>query len=81
MIFYLRYKKGWRGCRIADYLNRLKIPAPRGGDWSPRQVESIYENEAYTGVTFNDQTYSGRFFAATRRWASYRSTAIPVSWY
>ncbi len=62
VIFYLRYKRGWRGCRIADYLNRLKVPAPRGGEWSPRQVESIYENEAYTGVTFNDQTYSGRFF-------------------
>jgi hypothetical protein len=62
VIFYLRYKKGWRGWRIADYLNRLKVPAPKGGDWSPRQVESIYENEAYTGVTYNDQTYSGRFF-------------------
>jgi hypothetical protein len=62
VLFYLRYKKGWRGCRIADYLNRLKIPAPKGGGWSPRQAESIYENEAYTGVTFNDQTYSGRFF-------------------
>lgn len=62
VIFYLRYKKGWRGCRIADYLNRLKVLAPKGGDWAPRQVESIYENEAYTGVTYNGQTYSGRFF-------------------
>ena len=62
IIFYLRYKKGWRGCKIADYLNRLKAPAPKGGEWSPRQVECIYENEAYTGVTFNGQTYSGRFF-------------------
>jgi hypothetical protein len=61
VIFYLRYKKGWRGCRIADYLNRLKVPAPKGGEWSPRQVESIYENEAYTGVKCN-KTYSGRFF-------------------
>jgi hypothetical protein len=34
VIFYLRYKKGWRGCRIADYLNRLKVAATRGGDWS-----------------------------------------------
>ena len=62
VIFYLRYKRGWRGFRIAAYLNRLNIPAPKGGDWAPRQVESIYENEAYTGVTFNDQTFSGRFF-------------------
>lgn len=62
VIFYLRYKRGWRGSRIADYLNRHSIPAPRGGEWSPRQVESIYENEAYTGVTFNDQTFSGRYY-------------------
>jgi hypothetical protein len=62
VIFYLRYKKGWRGCRIADYLNRLKVPAPKGGEWSPRLVECVYENEAYTGVTYNNQTYSGRFF-------------------
>ena len=62
VIFYLRYKRGWRGCKIADYLNRLKVAAPRGSDWSPRQVESIYENESYTGVSYNNQTYSGRFF-------------------
>src|SRR5205085_9979947 len=31
VIFYLRYKKGWRGTRIGDYLNRMKIPAPTGG--------------------------------------------------
>ena len=28
---------------------------------------SIYENEAYTGVTFNDQTYSGRFFRRDKK--------------
>lgn len=67
VIFYLRYKRGWRGCKIADYLNRAKVSAPRGGEWSPRQVESIYENEAYTGVTFNGQTYSGRFFRRDKK--------------
>ena len=66
VIFYLRYKRGWRGCKIADYLNHLGIRAPKGGEWSPRQVESLYENEAYTGVTFNDQTFSGRFFRRDR---------------
>lgn len=67
IIFYLRYKRGWRGWRIADFLNRHHVPAPKGGDWSPRQVESIYENEAYTGVTYNDQTYSGRFFRRDKK--------------
>lgn len=62
VIFYLRYKRGCRGAKIADYLNRLQVAAPKGGDWSPRQVENIYENEAYTGVTYSNQTYSGRYF-------------------
>jgi hypothetical protein len=66
VIFYLRYKRGWRGCKIADYLNRLGIPSPMGKEWSQRQVDTIYENEAYTGVTFNDQTFSGRFFRRDR---------------
>jgi len=61
IIFYLRYKKGWRGARIAGLLNRHHVPSPRGKSWSQRQVESIYENEAYTGFTYNNQTYSGRF--------------------
>jgi hypothetical protein len=66
VIFYLRYKRGLRGARIADYLNRNGIPSPKGREWSQRQVQIIYENEAYTGVTYNDQTYSGRFFRRDR---------------
>ena len=62
VIFYLRYKRGWRGCRIADFLNRHSVLSPEGKEWSQRQVQSIYENEAYTGVTTNDRTFSGRFF-------------------
>ncbi|HEX8341429.1 MAG TPA: recombinase family protein [Tepidisphaeraceae bacterium] len=62
VIFFLRYKRGWRGCRIADYLNRNHILSPKGKEWSPRQVQIIYENEAYTGVSVNDRTFSGRFF-------------------
>jgi hypothetical protein len=62
VIFYLRYKRGWRGLRIADYLNRHGIPSPRGREWAQRQAQIIYENDAYTGVTYNDKTFSGRFF-------------------
>ncbi len=67
VIFYLRYKKGWRGCRIADYLNCNAIPSPKGKEWSQRQVQIIYENPAYTGVTFNNKTFSGRFFRRDRQ--------------
>jgi hypothetical protein len=62
VIFYLRYKRGWHGAKIANYLNRLGIPSASGKEWSQRQVQIIYENDAYTGVTYNDKTFSGRFF-------------------
>ena len=62
VIFYLRYKRGLRGLRIADFLNRNGITSPKGKEWSQRQVQVIYENESYTGVSYNNQTYSGRFF-------------------
>lgn len=39
-----------------------KVLSPKGQEWSQRQVQIIYEHEAYTGVTYNDRTYSGRFF-------------------
>lgn len=66
VIFYLRYKKGWRGVRIADFLNRNGALSPKGKEWSQRQAQLIYENEAYTGVTFNNQTFSGRYFRRDR---------------
>jgi hypothetical protein len=61
VIFYLRYKRGWRGTKIAGFLNRMKVPSPKLKAWSQRQVEVNYGNEAYMGCTYNDQTYSGRF--------------------
>ena len=66
LIFYLRYERGWRGMRIAELLNRNGVRSPKGKEWSPRQVESIYENEAYTGCTYNNQTFSGRYYRRDR---------------
>jgi hypothetical protein len=66
VIFYMRYKKGWRGLRIADFLNRNSIPSPQQKQWSQRQVQIIYENTAYTGVTFNNKTFSGRYYRRDR---------------
>jgi Resolvase, N terminal domain/Recombinase len=62
LIFFLRYSRGWRGSRIADFLNRNGRPAPCGGTWSPRQVESAYENECYTGLDVKGRVFSGRFY-------------------
>lgn len=66
LIFFLRYKWGWRGGRISDFLNRNKVRSPMGREWSPRQVESVLENEAYTGCTYNNQTFSGRYYRRDR---------------
>jgi len=66
IIFYLRYKRGWRGLRIADFLNRNGVLSPRGKSWSQRQVDCIYENEAYTGFLYTGQTYAGRFVRRDR---------------
>src|SRR5690606_30413988 len=66
VIFYLRFKRGWRGMSIANILNRNNVPSPRGKQWSQRQVQVIYENEAYTGCTYNNQTFGGRFFRRDR---------------
>ena len=63
LIFFLRYGRGWRGCKIADFLNRHGRPAPKGGTWSPRQVECVYENECYTGLDVMGRVKSGRFYA------------------
>jgi hypothetical protein len=62
IIYFLRYTRGWRGSRIAGLLNRHGRPAPCSGTWSQRQVESIYENEAYVGSDCMNRTYSGRFY-------------------
>jgi Resolvase, N terminal domain/Recombinase len=52
LIFRLHYIEGFGGRKIAGILNERGYRAPMGGTWSPRQVESIYENEDYTIKAF-----------------------------
>jgi hypothetical protein len=59
IIFFLWFRWGWKGKRIASLLNKRSVPSPRALEWSQRQVESVLENEAYTGVTINGETHSG----------------------
>jgi hypothetical protein len=59
VIFFLWFRWGWKGKRIASLLNKRGVPSPRGLRWSQRQVESVVENEAYTGITFNGESFSG----------------------
>lgn len=58
-IFQLHFIEGWGGKRISDHLNRRSVPSPRGKQWSQRQVESVYEQEAYTGRTVGNRHSSG----------------------
>jgi hypothetical protein len=59
VMFFLWFRWGWGGKRIASLLNKRRVPSPAGKKWSQRQVESIIENEAYTGRTINGESYQG----------------------
>ncbi len=54
-IFDLHYRSGFGGKRIADVLNRRGVRSPWGKTWSQHQVESIYEQAAYTGRTIGNR--------------------------
>ena len=60
-IFRLHYIEGLGGRAIASMLNSKGIRAPMGGKWSPRQVESIYENEDYTGLAVGNRWSSAMY--------------------
>lgn len=57
-MFQLRWVARLGGRRIAVMLNDRGIPAPMGGEWSQRQVESITEHETYTGCGVANRTTS-----------------------
>ena len=58
-IFKLHFCEGWGGKRIASLLNERAIPSPWGKQWSQRQVEIIYRQEAYTGRSVGNRFFSG----------------------
>ncbi|HEY1686050.1 MAG TPA: recombinase family protein [Tepidisphaeraceae bacterium] len=57
-IFHLHFIEGMGGKRIADVLNRRGIPSSQGKQWSQRQVEVIYDQEAYTGRSIGNRSSS-----------------------
>jgi hypothetical protein len=61
MMFRLRYidRVGLR--KIARILNDLGRPAPNGGKWAQGQVESIINNEDYTGRGVANRKSSARY--------------------
>jgi len=62
MIFRLRYIEGMSARKLIQHLNGLGRPAPRGGKWSPGQVESIWMNEDYTGRGIANRKSGARYF-------------------
>lgn len=57
-IFRRHFLDGWGGKRISDVLNSRGVPSPEGKQWSQRQVEVVYEQEVYTGVSVGNRTSS-----------------------
>lgn len=51
-IYRMRHEHDWRGMRIARKLNNEGVPSPRGRHWIPDTVDSILQNEAYTGFAY-----------------------------
>ena len=66
LIFQRRYIEGIGGVRIAKELNGKSISAPMGGPWTQRQVDVIFENEVYTGISVGNRTASGRFYQRSK---------------
>jgi hypothetical protein len=66
-IFSWHYREGLGGKRIADRLNQSGRRAPEGGEWSQRQVESVYENPAYTGRTRGNESSTAIYHERHRR--------------
>lgn len=67
LMFELHYDKRQGGKRISDVLNCAGILSPTGVSWSQRQVESIYENPIYCGLSLGNVKSQGIFY---RRGAS-----------
>lgn len=61
-IFALHLREGLGGRRIADVLNRRGVLSPQGKRWSQRQVEVIYNNEVYTGISVANRRSSALFY-------------------
>lgn len=61
-IFDLHLREGLGGKRIADVLNRRGVLSPQGKRWSQRQVEVIYNNEVYTGISVANRQSSALFY-------------------
>ncbi len=57
--FALLSPKGQFWVSRVGLLNKRNVPSPWGKKSSQRQVESVVENEAYTGSTINGETYRG----------------------
>lgn len=51
LIFEL-YRDGLGAMLIADRLNAMGIPAPRGPVWTPHSIRGLLENEHYIGKVF-----------------------------
>jgi site-specific DNA recombinase len=60
-----KYADGWSTRKLAYELNRLQVPAPRGGTWSS---SAIYGSPAKGSGIINNELYTGRYIWNRSRW-------------
>ncbi|MEI2416146.1 recombinase family protein [Orrella sp. JC864] len=62
---FKKYSEGWSVQRIAHELNRLGVPALRGGTWA---VSAIYGNPRRLAGVLNNELYIGRYIWNRSQW-------------
>lgn len=60
-MFRLYWVEGWRGKRVANWLNERGILSPRGKLWSQNQVDSICMNPVFCGWSLGQRISSALF--------------------
>lgn len=60
-MFRLYWIEGWRGKRIANWLNERSILSPRGKTWAQNQVDSVCMNPIYCGWSLGQRISSALF--------------------
>lgn len=63
----LHFIEGLCGKRIASILNKRGVRSPMGKKWSQHQVESIYNNEVYTGRNVANRTSNAIYTQRDKR--------------
>ncbi len=77
-IFHLSLHENLGSRRIAERLNRRKVPSPTGGKWHISTINNMVTNQAYAGHTvWNKKTFS-KGLKPEKDWVVVENTHEPI---